>query len=145
MAALRVLVADDDGLSRSLVAALLRNEGYEVEAVADGESAWTRLKADAAPALAILDWDMPDIEGTEICRRLRQVKTATPVYVILLTSRDAAEHVAAAFAAGADDYVLKPPRQHELLARVRVGARLVQLQHQLAAETHARDAGIIKQ
>jgi DNA-binding response OmpR family regulator len=142
MDALRVLVADDDAMSRTMVAALLRTEGYEVELAADGNEAWARLQNEGAP-LAIIDWDMPGLDGIEVCRRLRLKKTLTPIYVILLTSRKAPDDVAAAFAAGADDYVIKPPRPHELLARVRVGSRVVALERQLAARTPARDAGIM--
>jgi CheY-like chemotaxis protein len=85
-----------------------------------------------APPLAIVDWMMPGLDGIEICRRLRRVETATPTYVILLTSRDAAADVVEGLRAGADDYVTKPPNEDELLARISVGARVIALQQTLA-------------
>ena len=134
----RVLVADDDSLSRGMLAGLLRREDYEVELAADGESAWTILQRPDAPQLAIVDWDMPGLDGIEVCRRVRGLQTATRIYIIVLTSRDAAEDREAAFAAGADDYIVKPGRQSELLVRVRVGARVVTLQEELARTTGKR-------
>jgi DNA-binding response OmpR family regulator len=125
---MRILVADDDAMSRTVVAAILRNAGYDVDFALDGNDAWATLQRSDAPSIAIIDWDMPGLEGVEICRRLRATDTATPAYVILLTSRDTAEDMAAAFAAGADDYVVKPPRHTELLARIRLGARIIALQ-----------------
>jgi DNA-binding response OmpR family regulator len=127
-----VLVADDESVSRTVVAAMLRKAEYEVHLAADGAEAWAALQAAGAPPLAIVDWMMPGLDGVEICRRLRRVETATPTYVILLTSRDAASDVVEGLRAGADDYVTKPPNEDELLARISVGARVVTLQHALA-------------
>jgi sigma-B regulation protein RsbU (phosphoserine phosphatase) len=127
-----VLVADDDAISRTVVAAMLRKGGYEVKLAADGEQAWAALRLADAPPLAIMDWMMPGLDGPEICRRLRTRNTATPTYVILLTSRDTASDIVEGLRAGADDYVTKPPNEDELLARVSVGARMVALQQTLA-------------
>lgn len=129
---LPVLVADDEPVSRTLVAAMLRKGGYNVQLAADGQEAWTALQHRHAPPVAIMDWMMPGIDGLEICRRLRQVETPTPTYVILLTSRDASADIVQGLRAGADDYVTKPPHEDELLARVSVGARVVALQQTLA-------------
>ena len=127
-----VLVADDEPVSRTVVAAMLRKGGYDVQVAADGEQAWTALQQPNAPVLAILDWMMPGLDGVEICRRLRSVDTPTPTYVILLTSRDAAADVVEGLRAGADDYVTKPPNEDELLARISVGTRVITLQQTLA-------------
>jgi CheY-like chemotaxis protein len=127
-----VLVADDESLSRNVVAAMVRKGGYDVRLASDGEQAWAALQQADAPLLAIVDWMMPGLDGVEICRRLRQVETATPTYVILLTSRDAAADIVEGLRAGADDYVTKPPHEDELLARISVGARVVSLQQTLA-------------
>ncbi len=132
MSELRVLVADYEPVSRTLVAAILRKGGYEVELAADGEQAWAALQQPTAPYLAVMDWMMPGLDGPEICRRLRTLNSDTPTYVILLTSRDASADIVAGLRAGADDYVTKPPDEDELLARVNVGARVVRLQHALA-------------
>jgi DNA-binding response OmpR family regulator len=127
-----VLVADDEAVSRTVVAAMLRKGGYDVQVAADGEQAWSVLQQSERPSLAILDWMMPGLDGVEICRRLRRIDTPTPTYVILLTSRDAAADVVEGLRAGADDYVTKPPDEDELLARISVGVRVVSLQHTLA-------------
>jgi DNA-binding response OmpR family regulator len=127
-----VLVADDEPISRTIVAAMLRKGGYDVQLASDGEQAWAALQQPDAPPLAILDWMMPGLDGPEICRRLRTLDSPTPTYIILLTSRDAAADVVEGLRAGADDYVTKPPHEEELLARISVGARVIRLQHALA-------------
>jgi phosphoserine phosphatase RsbU/P len=129
---LPVLVADDEPVSRTVVAAILRKGGYTVQLASDGEQAWAALQQDDPPHMAVMDWMMPGLDGPEICRRVRSIDTQTPTYVILLTSRDASADIVAGLRAGADDYVTKPPNEDELLARVNVGARVVQLQRALA-------------
>jgi sigma-B regulation protein RsbU (phosphoserine phosphatase) len=129
---MEVLVVDDDAVSQRVVAAMLRKNGYTVQLANDGEAAWKILQEKGAPALAVVDWMMPGLDGPEICRRLRAIDTPTPTYVILLTSRDAAADVVEGLRAGADDYVTKPPNEDELVARVNVGARVVALQQTLA-------------
>ena len=133
---LAVLVADDDPITRAVVAAILRKGGYQVQLAADGEQAWDALQHLDRPPLAVMDWMMPGLDGPEICRRLRTIDTATPTYVILLTSRDKSADIVAGLRAGADDYVTKPPNEDELLARVHVGVRVVQLQQALADRVH---------
>jgi sigma-B regulation protein RsbU (phosphoserine phosphatase) len=132
MPALRVLVADDDPVMRSVVTAILKKGGYQVQVATDGEQAWAALQRPDAPPLAVMDWMMPGLEGPEICRRVRGIETATPTYIILLTSRGASADIVTGLRAGADDYVTKPPDEGELLARVNVGARVAELQHTLA-------------
>lgn len=136
MAKLPVLVADDEAVTRTFVAAMLRKSGYDVRLAVDGEQAWAALQAPDAPPLAVMDWMMPGLDGPEICRRLRRLETPSPTYVILLTSRDASADIVEGLRAGADDYVTKPPNQDELLARVNVGARVVALQHTLIDRVH---------
>ncbi|MGE3276425.1 MAG: response regulator transcription factor [Vicinamibacterales bacterium] len=141
MPALRVLVADDEPVSRALVARMLRKEGYDVALATDGAEALAALTAPDAPAMAILDWMMPGLDGTEVLRRLRRQPRATPTWVVLLTSRDTPADIVAGLDAGADDYVTKPPDEAELVARVRVGARVVRLQQALADRVaHLQDA-----
>jgi CheY-like chemotaxis protein len=132
MQPLRVLVADDEPVTRAVVAAILRKGGYDVQLASDGEQAWAALQKPDAPSLAVMDWMMPGLDGPEICRRLRSLDTSTPPYIVLLTSRDASADIVAGLRAGADDYVTKPPNADELLARVQVGARVVQLQQALS-------------
>ncbi len=133
----RVLLAEDEPLSRVRLKGHLEGWGYDVLVAADGTSAWAQLEADDAPQLAIIDWLMPGLDGVEICRRLRQRGREPYVYVILLTGRDRREHVIEGFAAGADDYVTKPFDEHELEARIRTGQRITTLQRELV---QAREA-----
>lgn len=128
---MKVLIADDSRSMRKMVQATLEEAGYEVVAAEDGQQAWDALcKGDLR--LAILDWVMPCMDGLEICRKLQQEKPLNMVQVILLTSKEGAENVAAALQAGASDYITKPFHPDELLARLKVGERIVNLQMQLS-------------
>ena len=129
---MRVLIAEDDSTSRRVLEAVLKKWGYEVLSVADGEAAWEALRRDDAPRLAILDWMMPGMDGVEVCRKVRRLGTPAPTYIILLTALDGRENLVSGFDAGADDYVTKPFDKDELRARVKVGGRIVELQHALA-------------
>lgn len=132
MAPLQVLVADDEPVSRTVVGAMLRKAGYGVLYAPDGEQAWQQLDAANPPAVALLDWEMPGLQGPEVVERIRSKQAQTPTYVILLTSRDSSADIVQGLRAGADDYVTKPANEDELIARVNVGARVVQLQMALA-------------
>jgi phosphoserine phosphatase RsbU/P len=130
---MRILIADDDDVSRLELQALLTRRGHEVAAVSDGREAWEVLQGEHPPRLAVLDWRMEEMDGVEVCRRVRERPGLRNVYLILLTSRGDKEHVLAGLQAGANDYVTKPFDRDELLARVRVGAQMVGLQAELAA------------
>jgi phosphoserine phosphatase RsbU/P len=125
---LKVLIAEDDATSRLILQTLLGQWQYEVVSTADGEQAWEALRGAAPPELAILDWQMPGLEGPEICRRLRARADGAAVYTILLTARNAPEDIVAGLQAGADDYLAKPFHKDELRARVQVGKRTIDLQ-----------------
>jgi CheY-like chemotaxis protein len=127
---MRVLIAEDDPVSRRVLETFLRRWGYEVESFHDGASTWERLQDPEAPSLVILDWMMPGMGGVEICRRVRELGRLT--YLILLTSRTGSEDIVEGLEAGADDYVTKPFNREELRARVQGGARVVELQRSLA-------------
>jgi sigma-B regulation protein RsbU (phosphoserine phosphatase) len=130
---MRILIADDDDVSRLLLEGLLTRQGYEVVAVSDGTEAWEVLQGTDSPCLAVLDWMMGGMDGLEVCRRVRDCPGLRGVYLLLLTSRGDREHVLAGLEAGANDYVTKPFDCDELLARVRVGAQMVSLQTELLA------------
>ena len=128
---MRVLVADDDEIYRSLLAATLGRWGYEVTPVAGGEEALERLGMEGAPALAILDWMMPGLTGPEVCARLRAGAGPRYTYVLLLTARHKMEDVVKGLEAGADDYLTKPFDTAELRARLRAAERILALQEKL--------------
>jgi phosphoserine phosphatase RsbU/P len=132
MLPLQVLVADDEPVSRTVVGAMLKKAGYPVVYAQDGQQAWQLLDAEDPPALALLDWEMPGLQGPEVVQRIRAKQVQSPTYVILLTSRDSSADIVQGLRAGADDYVTKPANEGELVARVNVGARVVQLQTALA-------------
>ena len=127
---MRILIAEDELVSRRLLESTLKKWGHEVVVTCDGEEAWKRLQEPDAPDLAILDWVMPGKEGPEICRKIRATDRST--YVILLTGKGDKEDIVSGLESGADDYVSKPFNPQELRARVKTGARIVGLQKALA-------------
>lgn len=127
---MRILIADDDAISRRLLEGTLRRLGHEIVAVADGVAARDALLAEGGPRLAILDWMMPGLDGLEVCRAVRQSE-GPYVYVILLTARAQREDVVAGLAAQADEFLTKPFNVAELQARIQSGARIVDLQSSL--------------
>lgn len=129
---MRVLIAEDDMISRRLLEASLKKKDYEVVVTCDGVEAWDALQKEDAPQLAILDWMMPGFDGVDVCRKLRAEKKEPYTYIILLTAKGSKEDIAAGLDAGADDYVTKPFNARELHARVQVGVRMVDLQNTLA-------------
>jgi DNA-binding response OmpR family regulator len=133
----KILVAEDDAVSRRILESTLGKLGWDVITAADGTAAWRileRLEGRNAPELAVIDWMMPGIDGVEICRRLRATPGFEMMYVILLTMRTEKEDLAAGLAAGANDYMTKPFDAIELEARIRVGERMIRLQTALAAQ-----------
>lgn len=128
----KILIAEDEFTTRMMVQVCLENWGYRVESVTNGEEAWARLQKTDAPQIAILDWEMPVLDGLEVCRRAKEIDIENPPYVILLTSRDSKLDIIRGFDAGADDYMTKPFNDNELRARTRVAERLVRTQASLA-------------
>jgi phosphoserine phosphatase RsbU/P len=126
-----VLLADDDKLTLNVLNDVLTRAGYDVITATDGEQAWRKLQ-DGNAQVAILDWIMPGIEGVEICRRAHGVPKLANRYFILLTGKSSTEDLVAGLQAGASDYLRKPFDETELLARVEVGVRFMDLQRKLA-------------
>lgn len=131
--AFRILVADDDAATRRSLEALLTKWGYAVTAVGGGQQAWQILQSESAPQLALIDWMMPDIEGIEICRMLRERVSERYTYLLLLTSKSEKLELVQGMNAGADDYIIKPFDPEELKVRLAAGRRIVGLQEDLLA------------
>ncbi len=133
----RVLIAEDDKISRRVLEASLSEWGYDVTAVADGKEALGLLTGENAPRLVVLDWMMPGLEGVEVCAKIRERSGQPYVYVLLLSARNERQDMLAGLKAGADDYLTKPFDTQELRARLFAGERILRLQDELIA---ARDA-----
>jgi phosphoserine phosphatase RsbU/P len=138
----RILIAEDDVVSRTVLERTLTGWGHEVVVTRDGSEAWAGLMADTAPPLAILDWMMPGLEGPEVCRRLRALARPVPTYLILLTAKGHTEDIVQGLDSGADDYVTKPFDRQELRSRVRVGERMLALQQGLADRVQELEAAL---
>ena len=136
---MRVLLADDDEFMRALLDLVLREAGHEVNAVADGVAAWEAFAA-APPPLVVLDWEMPGLDGLEVCRRIRAADPGRTTFVLVVTARDASEGLATMLDAGADDYVAKPVSPEGLRARLVIVERRVA---QAAAQREA-EAGLAR-
>jgi two-component system cell cycle response regulator len=134
---MKILIADDDLSSRTILEAVLKKWGYQPVVTTDGSAAWEILQSEDAPSLLALDWNMPGMTGLEICRRVRERRTSKPPYIILVTARGEKTDIVEGLEAGANDYVSKPYDNDELRARIRVGQRMVEIQSEL---NDARDA-----
>lgn len=134
---MRILIADDDNVSRTILTAVLEKHGYDVLVTRDGTEALDALRKPDSPCLAVLDWMMPGLSGLEVVKEIRKNPTDRPVYILMLTSRNDAESLVQGLESGADDYLSKPYGPQELLARIRVGERMLRMQKALAG--HARE------
>lgn len=127
----KILVAEDDPVSRRVLEVFLLKRGYSVVTVSNGIDALTELEKSEAPRLAVLDWMMPGMEGTQVCERIRQHADQHYVYILLLTARSQKEDLLQGLGSGADDYLTKPFDPQELEARLQVGKRILDLQDNL--------------
>jgi DNA-binding response OmpR family regulator len=134
---MKVLIADDELAFRNMLEEILARWGYEVVATRDGAEAWHTLRAENAPQLAILDWMMPEMDGLEVCRRVRQEVREPYIYLILLTARGQDEDLVRGMESGADDFLAKPLKTDELKVRLNAGQRIVELQNELVAAREA--------
>lgn len=141
---MKILVADDDAVSRRMLEATLQKWGYAVIVARDGAEAWQSLRSEDPPQLAILDWMMPEMDGLEVCRKARTDHRTPPTYIILLTARGSRADVVTGLRAGADDYITKPFDRAELRARMGVGARVVELQRSLASRVHELEEALAR-
>jgi len=130
---MRILAAEDDAVFRRLLKSLLPKWGYDATLCEEGAEAWSVLSQPGGPSLALLDWQMPGMDGTDICARARAEIKDRPLYLVILTSRSEKTDVVQGLTAGADDYLTKPFSPEELRARLKVGERVLQLEEALQA------------
>jgi two-component system, cell cycle response regulator len=127
----KILIADDEVLSRRLLEKTLERAGYEVSVVENGRLAVEQLSQAGGPRLALLDWVMPELDGPGVCREVRKHQEQAYVYMVLLTSKESKEDIVAGLESGADDYLTKPFNVEELKARLRTGERILHLEGRL--------------
>ncbi len=136
---MRILIAEDDPVTRKLLEAHLAKWGHEIVVCSDGAQAWQVLRGEDPPKLVVLDWMMPEMDGVTLCSEIRKLEKQPYTYVILLTSKSLKEDVVAGLEAGADDYIIKPFDVHELKVRIRAGTRIVRLQEDLISALRASE------
>jgi diguanylate cyclase (GGDEF)-like protein len=125
-----ILLAEDDPVTRMLMTRFLKKAGYEVDAVTNGSEALDKMTKRYYPML-VTDWEMPHMDGVALCKAVRNMQLDGYVYALLLTARDSKEHIIAGLEAGADDYLIKPVHEPELIARLNAGRRILNLEHSL--------------
>jgi two-component system, cell cycle response regulator len=135
----RVLIAEDDAMFRKILQSWLESWGYQVTVAEDGAKAWQILQQISAPHLLILDWIMPNLNGIDLCRMVRERASSPYQYILLVTAKDDKQDLVRGLEAGADDYLSKPFDRDELRARLRTGRRILTLQdEQLKAREKLR-------
>ena len=139
---MHALVADDDRVTAEILSRTLKRWEFDVAVVSNGAEAWDHLRAATVPTLAILDWMMPEMDGPEVCRRVRAELPLANMYLMLLTARETRGDLVTGLNAGADDYVTKPFDPEELRARVQVGVRILTLQKNLAERVEELQAAL---
>ncbi len=133
---MNILIADDDVTSRCLLEAVLGKLGYDVVTASNGNDALAKMQIDGAPDIVILDWIMPGMDGIEVCRLYREAHPNVPKYIIILTAKDSKSDTVEGLVAGANDYITKPFDNSELIARLGVGRRFVDMQKKLAERVY---------
>lgn len=134
----RILVAEDNPICRKVLTRALTHAGYDVIGAANGAEAIAELRKPDHPSIAILDWEMPGMDGVEICRRMRDA--AKVIYLIIASSHDSMNEIIEGLDAGADDYLTKPVVTDELLAHIKVGLRVIGLQRALSKKVEELSA-----
>jgi len=128
---MKILIAEDDTISRRLLESFLRKWGYDVLVTSDGVEAWKAMQEPKAPNLVISDWMMPNMDGLELCGNIRAMEKSGYTYFIILTAKGRKEDVIEGLEAGADDFLIKPFDQEELKYRVKIGERIIRLEHRI--------------
>jgi diguanylate cyclase (GGDEF)-like protein len=125
-----ILIVDDDRLIRTILEGSLRAAGYDVVAAANGREALAIFKSGYYP-IVMTDWVMPEMDGLELCRAIRSDDSGRYTFIILLTSQSSKNDIIAGLEAGADEYLIKPPHQNELLTRLKTARRIMELEQTL--------------
>lgn len=133
---MRILVAEDDGVTRKILSSVLEKDGFEVTLCPDGHQAWNTYESQPDLDLFIFDWMMPGLSGVDLCHKIRETPAGKHKYILLLTAKSETDDIVLGLQAGADDYLTKPFRRNELLARLQVGVRILELQKALARRVH---------
>jgi len=128
---MQALVIEDDEITRAMLCGLLEEWGYQVKSAASGAVAWQLLQRHDAPRLVLLDWELPELDGIDLCRRVRREENGRRFYLLMLTVRENSSDLVEALEAGADDFLAKPCVPEVLRARIGVGERLLGLQDEL--------------
>ncbi len=134
---MKILLADDDHVSRHLMKRMLQTSGFDVITAENGREALQRLSSEDSPRLALLDWMMPELDGLGVCREIRAGGNNSYVYIVLLTARESPEDIVTGLKAGADDYLTKPCHLAELKARLHAGRRILMLEDKLVESREA--------
>ena len=142
---MRILIAEDDAISRRLLERQLQKWGHDVIPVSDGRAALEILQAKDAPPLAILDWMMPELDGVQVCRSVRGPSMERIMYVILLTAKGQKADIVTGLESGADDYLVKPFDAEELRARLNAGIRIVTLEQALAERVRDLEGALTRE
>ena len=128
---MKVLIAEDDPISRRLLESFLHKWGYDVLVTSDGGAAWEAMQKPDAPSLVISDCMMPNMNGLELCGNIRAMKKSRYTYFIILTTKAKKQHVIEGLQAGADDFLIKPFDRNELRYRLKIGERIIRLEHRI--------------
>ena len=128
---MKILIAEDDPISRRILEANLLKWGYDVTAVSDGAEAWKRIQEPESPNLIISDWMMPRMDGLALCREIRNMEKSEYIYFIILTAKGEKKDIIEGLEAGADDFLTKPFNQEELKYRTRIGQRIINLERRI--------------
>ena len=128
---MKILIAEDDPISRYVLEANLLKWGYEVLVASDGGEAWEIIQQPESPSLIISDWMMPRMDGLALCREIRNMEKSEYVYFIILTTKGEKKNIIEGLEAGADDFLIKPFNQEELKYRIRIGERIINLERRI--------------
>jgi two-component system, cell cycle response regulator len=128
---MKILIVDDEQISRRILEAMLKKWGYETMSAENGAEAWELMQKPDAPNLVVSDWMMPHMDGIELCEKIRGIERPGYVYFILLTTKAEKKDVIQGLESGADDFIVKPFDHEELRSRVKIGERIIKLEQKI--------------